>query len=82
MGVTFGGAGADRLVTADSLVLAGRRPLRGVSVQVFPTPTGLGRVPDALLGVGAFLRDRVVLDLGRGELWFVGGRAAAVSLSR
>lgn len=81
-GVTFGGAGADRLVTADSLILPGRRPLRDVTVQVFPTPAGLGHVPDALLGVGAFLRDRVLLDLSRGELWFVGRRAAAVSLSR
>ena len=82
IGVTFGGAGSDRLVTVESLSLAGRRPLRGVAVQVFPTPSGLGQAPDALLGVGAFLRDRVLLDLARGEFWFVGGRSAAVSLAR
>ena len=64
-----------------SLSVAGARPLRDVAVQVFPTPNALGQVPDALLGVGAFLGDRVLLDLGRGELAFVGGRAAAVSLS-
>lgn len=81
-GVTFGGAGTDRLVTVDSLTLAGRRPLRHAAVQVFPTPSGLGQAPDALLGVGALLRDRVLLDLGRGELWFVDGAGAAISLSR
>jgi predicted aspartyl protease len=63
--VTFGGSGADRLVTVREFAFAGRT-WRDIPVHVFD-PSG-GRVPSGLLGVGALEDDRVVVDLAAGRL--------------
>ena len=64
--VTFGGVGAGKELTVETLTFAGHRFERAV-VQIYPTSRG-GIIPGALLGVGALEMERLLIDLGAGRL--------------
>ncbi len=64
--ITFGGVGRGQELTAKTIIFAGRTFERA-PVQIYPTSRG-GIIPPALLGVGAFAGERVLLDLRAGSL--------------
>jgi len=69
--VTFGGMSQDRVVRVDSLSVAGQT-LRNVEVHIYE-PDRRAPVPQGLVGVEAFDRHRLILDLGRGRLHLAPG---------
>jgi len=69
--VTFGGLGQDRVVTVETLAFAGET-YRDVRVHIYD-PDRRAPLPSGLLGVEAFDRFRVIIDVGRTGLHLAPG---------
>ena len=76
--ITFGGAARDRLIHVDNVGFAGQI-FRNLPVHVY-TPSGVVPLPSGLIGIEAFDRFRVFMDLGRGRLHLVPRPATPASL--